>query len=70
MNFIIDRFEGEYAVLEDERKNMSNVLKSVLPNDVKEGDILVFENGNYHIDKNGTTKRKNNIKKLMDGLWK
>ena len=31
MEFVIDRFEGEFAVLEDENGSFQNIKKSLLP---------------------------------------
>ena len=33
MRLVIDRFEGAYAVCEDENKNIVNILKARLPKD-------------------------------------
>ena len=40
MNFSIDRFEGECAVLEKEDGTFLNVLKEFLPENAKEGDVI------------------------------
>ena len=68
--FIIDRFEGEYAVLEKEAGTTIDVLKSEIP-DAKEGDMVIFENGIYRVDKEGTQKRRElineKVKKLFGG---
>jgi len=41
MRLIVDRFEGDFAVCENENKEMINVCRSELPADVKEGDVLL-----------------------------
>lgn len=64
MKVIIDRLEGEYAVVEMEYKTMVNIPKYLIP-DSNEGDIIIIE-----IDKECTEQRKHDIKKLMDGLIK
>lgn len=64
MNYIIDRFEGEYAVCELEDLRMVNIPKEALPHDAKEGDRIQVT-----IDTEGTTDRKKNITKLMDDLF-
>ena len=69
MKFIIDRFEGDYAILEDENKNMLDILKSSLPDKVKEGDVLILKSNSYTIDQDETNKRKDQIQKLMNELW-
>ena len=69
MKFTIDRFEGEFAILEDENRNIENILRSFLPIDAKEGDILIKQdNGNFIIDHIATKLRKEKMKKLLDGL--
>lgn len=68
MKGIIDRFEGEYAVIELEERRMKNVLKSVLPRGAKEGDVVEFQNGVY-INQDETRKMEDEIKKLSEGLW-
>lgn len=65
---IIDRFEGEYAIIEFDGKS-EDVLKSELPVKAKSGDTLIFEDGNVIIDKEDTTARKKEIKNLMDELF-
>lgn len=59
----IDRFEGDYAVVEMEDKTMVNTPKCLIP-ESQEGDIIRIE-----IDKDETERRKKDIKKLMNDLW-
>ena len=37
---IVDRFEDEYVVCEDENKKMINIKKNQIEGCVKEGDII------------------------------
>ena len=64
--FIVDRFEGEWAVIEYGRK-MFNIPKNVLPNDLKEGDVLNIQ---FTINEEETRKRKEMIEKLTQSLFK
>lgn len=64
MKYTIDRFEGEYAVIEDKNKKMFNISKEILPADAKEGDIITIE-----IDYDATNERKKRITKMMNDLW-
>lgn len=64
MKFIIDRFEGDYAVVELENKKMANVPKDILPEEAVEGSVISIV-----IDEDETMKRKEKIKKLIDDLW-
>lgn len=71
MKYIIDRFEGEYAILEEyNTTNIINVLKMLLPAGVCEGDILEYSNGIYTILKTETLKREENIKDRFARLRK
>lgn len=63
---IIDRFEGDYAVIEYGRITF-NLPRSLLPKEAKEGDILTFD---IHIDKEETKMRSQRIKKLADELFR
>ncbi len=65
---ILDRFEGDFAVIENgdefiktDRKNISD--------DAVEGDVLTENNGFYTADKDSTQKRKDEILKLQNSLW-
>lgn len=63
LKVIIDRFEGDYAVVETVDRIMVNLPKSLIPG-AKEGDVI-----SILIDEEETNKRKNNINKLLDELW-
>lgn len=65
---IVDRFEGEYAVIEFDGK-AEDVLKSELPAEVKAGDTLIFEEGKVMIDTMDTASRREEIANLMDELF-
>ena len=65
MKYWIDRFEGEYAVLEDESRN----IHSLLQKEVKEGDLLNKIEEGYVVDKETTAKRKKEIKDRMNRLF-
>jgi hypothetical protein len=69
MNVTIDRFEGDFAVLEKPDRTMMNIKRSQLPAGAKEGDILNIEGDTITIDAAETTKRKKEIKDLMKELW-
>jgi hypothetical protein len=67
--YIVDRFEGDYAILETENSTLINVNKNDIIGEVKEGDILVKKNNNYYIDKEKTEARKKEVNDIMKGLW-
>jgi len=64
MKVIIDRFEGNFAVVELPDKTTVNMPKKIIPEEAKEGDVLCIE-----IDKAETSNRKERIEKLMNQLW-
>lgn len=70
-SFSIDRFEGELAVCENKETNeMININRSLLPENCKEGDIIKLENGVYIIDKFTTNTEQEEIKNMVNNLFK
>lgn len=69
MRLIIDRFEGEHAVCEDENRNMINILKSELPKGAFEGSVLDVKDGMIIVDHIETINREKRIKEKMAGMW-
>ena len=69
--FSIDRFEGNFAVCENKQTNeMVNIEKSLLPENCHEGDIIKLENGSYVLDTQNTNKEQEEIKHLLNNLFK
>ena len=68
--FTIDRFEGNFAVLEDRNTGkMLDVKREDLPENIKEGDILDKINGKYTVNHEKTFETKERIKDKMKNLW-
>jgi hypothetical protein len=71
---VIDRFEGEFAVIEiTGETEPRNVLRELLPRRAKEGDYLQFEmeDGNIiqvHLDKEATQAARKRIDEKLDRL--
>lgn len=66
---IIDRFEGNFAVVEDsETDSVTNIDKTLVDKAAREGDILSFENGAYIVDAEATERRRREILELMKKL--
>ena len=61
---IIDRFEGEYALIEY-KKRIFHIPKILLPKGAKEGDLIKIQ---VTIDKESTKKKKEGIDKLANSL--
>jgi hypothetical protein len=64
MKYTIDRFEGDYAVVELENQEFVDIPRLAIPNEAKEGDVIIVQ-----IDKETTSQRKRQIQKLMDDVW-
>ncbi len=64
MKFTIDRFEGDFAVVELEDREMVDLPLSLVPENAKEGDIL-----NITIDKNASEIRRKRIQDKFDSLF-
>lgn len=63
MKLIIDRFEGDFAVVEAEDGKTYNIPKALF-HCCSEGDVL-----NLEYDEDETKKRKERIKNLMGELF-
>lgn len=63
MKLIIDRFEGEFAVVEADGGVTFSIPKELLKC-TREGDVL-----NLEFDEAETKKRADNVKKLMGELF-
>ena len=61
---VIDRFEGNYAVIELDNGNFENMPRLLLPTNAKEGDKIIIS-----IDTNETLARKEDIKSKMNKLF-
>lgn len=69
--FSVDRFEENFAVCENlETGNFLNIPISDLPKDIKEGSIIKYENGKYILDKKLEDIKKQEVKSLVDNLFK
>ena len=64
---IIDRFEGEFAICED-NGTMISIKTELLPKGCREGDKIVLENGVYKIIDNREDRER--IRKKMESLFK
>ena len=61
---IIDRFDGDYAVVET-GKGLVNIPRSDIPDKAREGDVLLLE-----IDESGTNARNERIEDKAKKLFK
>ena len=67
MKYIIDRLEEGIAVCENELKKLISIPKDLLPDGLKEGDVLEEQEGRFLRDEQGTEARRKEMRKeLMD----
>ncbi|WP_077367246.1 DUF3006 domain-containing protein [Anaerosalibacter sp. Marseille-P3206] len=67
MRGVVDRIEEEYVVLEVEGE-MIDIKIELMPEGIKEGDIVKLIDGNYIILSEETAKRKKSIEDLFNDL--
>ena len=67
---VVDRFEGKYAVCEDRKTNeIINIETIQLPENVKEGLVIKYENGKYIIDEEKEKEISDRIEQKMNDIW-
>jgi len=66
---IIDRFEGDFTVVEFEGRKMVNIHNCDLPAGLKEGDVIQCSDGEFVFDKVATEQLKKETKAMFDKLW-
>ncbi|MFA5576578.1 MAG: DUF3006 domain-containing protein [Tissierellaceae bacterium] len=64
MRFTIDRFEGEYALVELGSGHILDIPKAILPPEAKEGDIV-----SLRIEEEETEERRRRIQRKFDSLF-
>lgn len=63
MKYIIDRLEEGIAVCENELKKLISIPKDLLPDGLKEGDVLEEQEGRFLRDEQGTEARRKEMRK-------
>ena len=59
LSYVIERFEGDVAVLEDcESCKRIEVDRCTLPRTAKEGDVVEEHNGSYSVNYKATDERR------------
>ena len=68
---IIDRFEGTYAICEDQEKKMFAISLNELPQGAKPGDVLQISGaGELSVDQEETQRRRNKMAGLQSKLFR
>ena len=70
MRFSIDRFENNKAILISETGEKRVIDKSVLPDRIEEGDVLVFNGGEYAVLHSETDVKRRELNARMKALFK
>ncbi|MBE6070381.1 MAG: DUF3006 domain-containing protein [Clostridium butyricum] len=67
--YILDRVEGNYAILEDKNGDMLKITIDRIDGSFKEGDILVKNKENFIVDEYFTKERQDKIQNMMKNIW-
>ncbi len=71
MEYIIDRFEENFAVCQNTvSEKIENIESNLIPKEAREGDVIVFTDGKYFLDSEKTKERKKMIEEKFNSLWK
>ncbi|HBT65152.1 MAG TPA: DUF3006 domain-containing protein [Ruminococcaceae bacterium] len=70
MKYAIDRFEEDIAVLQDDDGNCTDVKRALLPEDVRQGDVLIYENQKWRHDAQETSDRRKKVLSLQERILK
>jgi hypothetical protein len=68
MKGIVDRFEGEFVVIEMDGVT-KDIIKSDVDDNVKAGDSVIFIDGKWFANEGETKRRSKEIKDLMNNVW-
>ncbi len=68
MTYVVDRIEGEVAVLQDEKEELHIVPLKELPSPLHRGDVIHGQKGAYTVDVEQTQKRRSRIQQLQERL--
>jgi pyruvate kinase len=69
MKGVIDRFEGGVAVVEFDGSNRKNINLTDLPTGIKEGNVIIFDDGKWQLDQNQTARLKAEIDILAGDVF-
>ncbi len=69
MKYTVDRFEGIFAVCEDENMIMTNIPVADLPNGVHEGSVIIKSNEKYIIDEESESERRAKLFALQNSIF-
>ena len=65
---IVSRISEGIAIIEDGEISF-DIPAGALPDSVREGDVILWKNGEYFIDERATEERRNKIIEKQNNLW-
>lgn len=68
MHYVLDRFEGDFAVLIDGDGGTLNIQISEIPKNAHEGDALISEGGIWTLDSAKTQERRSLMEDKLSRL--
>ena len=68
MKGIVDRFEGDFVVIEIDGETQ-DIPKALVDDHVQVNDCVTLQHNKWQTVKSETEIRKNTIKSLMDSVW-
>lgn len=69
MKYVIDRIEDNIVICQNlESKEMVEIEKNLLPQNIKDGTILLFENNEYKLDLKEEELRRKRISERFNRL--
>ena len=69
MRYSIDRFEGNFAILEAENGETIGVERARLPREAGEGALVAHVIGEFKVAAEATAARRARIREKMEALW-
>ena len=69
MRYIIDRIEGGLAVCEREDGGFEDIPLCQLPEGVREGSVLVLQDGAWTLDAQAENERRKMLFERQEGLF-
>lgn len=66
---VIDRFEGKYAVCEEDGGIRRNIRRALLPKEAGEGDVLTEKDGRFSVNRAETARRLAHVLRLQKDVF-
>lgn len=70
MKYTVDRIENGIAVLENDKSDFISVPTSELPDGIRDGSVLIYDNGKYFLDADAEKKRRQEMFEKQQRLLK